>query len=137
MNENDLKEKNKELAKLLNLCDKLSSQMLKENRKSDYFRLQMLSQRIREIRSKIWLVRDLLEFWDKIRGSDFENDFIRFANYHLESLIVDLHIDIFYTKAHECKDYQFMELYFGWIKVCCFYKDYYTLKITFARHHEQ
>lgn len=111
--------------------------MWKENRRTECFRLKMLFQRIMEIRHKIWLTRDLLEFWDKIRGSEFEDDFKSFANYYLDSLIVELSVDIFYTQAHECKDYQFMELYFGWIKVCSFYRDYYTLKITFARHYDE
>lgn len=133
MNENDLKQTNDEAERLLNLCDNLSSQMWDENKKYEYFRLKLLSQRISEIRHKVWLARDLLIFWEKVRGSDLECDFKSLANHYLNVLIVELNIDILYNKLQQHNNYQFMELAFGWINVCSFYKDYYTNKIYEVR----
>lgn len=133
MNEIELEQTNAEAERLLNLCDKLSTQMWNENKKGEYFKLKLLSQRISEIRHKVWLARDLLNFWDNVRGSDLECGFKSFANRHLNNLIVELNIDIFYNKSKQYDSFQFMELAFDWVNVCSFYKNYYAPKINFAR----
>lgn len=132
MNEEDLQKTDNELEKLLCSCEDLRSQMAKEHKKYEYFILELLSQRMKVIRGEIRLIRNLLDFWDKVRGTKLEVEYLRFANYYFKSLNLDLNVEILYLKSLNFSDYQVMEIYYGWIKICRFYDDYYARKILSA-----